>query len=1174
MKCCRTSSLLFSLIVVTLALVITHSSSSADEKLLSRGTPMSIEISPDQTQIIDLAIDAHQYAHISINKGDLRLYFSLQNPDGHSILEGNSNNYETVELSLITDSTGLYRLTLHSLERGASNRQFVVVLDTLRRATSDDVADASASQAFATASQFRSRWTDSWLHAAVEKYKEAASRWETNRDWLRTANALAEAAEVHFILGEYRQSLEYYEQATRAAKKAKDATLGSLCLSQAARAQSLLGAADQALQLAQQSLTYYSATDTVSLSGNTKHAYGAILGYIGEVYFATGDLMRAGDYLERSEKLLTETGDRDGAARSRLFLGYVAVTTGDRERAMSQFTETLTDFRKVNDRSGEGLALTAIGTGYTFRHDDEAAMTLHREAREIFREIGDQQSEAITLNGIAQAYQNLHEYDLALKHYQQALQQFQESGSLDFATTGLCLIGQVYSASGDSKQALAYYEKCAAASRATGKTRLLAYAMDFIAATYAQNGRRPEALDRYNKLLHFYGKINDRRGQALTLNNLGDLYLAWGDVSKALEFYGRALPVSKQAGESGVEMVTLYNLAKAERMAGMLDPALTHIKQSIDLIEGLRSNLASPNLRSAYFAGYRQHYDLYIELLMRLDQERPGKGYAATALLASENSRARSLREMLAELGTDIRQGLDEATLKRERELQQLLSAQAQDQPALKSKEQASSNKQDLDLLRAEYEEIQAKIRHHNPHYESLLQPAPQTITELQSTLEADTLLLEYSLGPEQSYLWAVTNSSLNGYKLPSKAIVEAAALEHYRLLTTRQHVEGDLDQGYQARVEEADKQLDEKANDLSRLLLAPAAQQLSKKRILIVAEGALQYTPFDALPIPGGGPGVDLMSKHELVIVPSVSTLAAIRADRRPRNTSSNVVAVFADPVFTASDDRLKSNPNDYQITPAEYSQSDNDSGLAVVGKTRSGLNRLAYTSEEAERIRRAVQSGAWVVEGFDATRETALNERTGTYKIVHFATHGLINAEHPELSGIVLSMRKPDGSVQNGFLQLHDIYRLRLNADLTVLSACNTALGKDLKGEGLIGLTRGFMYAGSRSVVASLWEVDDRATAVLMENFYSGMFRDGLTPAAALQAAKEAVRKQPGWQHPYFWAGFVLQGEYNEPITAKTGLSFLPKFLISMGVAALAFLVMSFLGYRLRASSTFEHG
>ena len=199
-------------------------------------------------------------------------------------------------------------------------------------------------------------------------------------------------------------------------------------------------------------------------------------------------------------------------------------------------------------------------------------------------------------------------------------------------------------------------------------------------------------------------------------------------------------------------------------------------------------------------------------------------------------------------------------------------------------------------------------------------------------------------------------------------------------------------------------------------------------------------------------------------------------------------------------------------------------------------GPVRLLHASEEADAIISAAPSGmAMVAKGFDASRETATSPLVAQYKIVHFATHGFLNNEHPELSGIVLTMTNQDGSKANGFMPVRDIYKLNLSADLVVLSACETALGKDVRGEGLFGLTRGFMASGSRTVVASLWKVDDRSTSVLMAHFYKAMLQDGLTPAAALRSAKESVRNESGWRAPYFWAGFVLQGEYNDRIEAN---------------------------------------
>ncbi|MDQ3253518.1 MAG: CHAT domain-containing protein, partial [Acidobacteriota bacterium] len=149
-----------------------------------------------------------------------------------------------------------------------------------------------------------------------------------------------------------------------------------------------------------------------------------------------------------------------------------------------------------------------------------------------------------------------------------------------------------------------------------------------------------------------------------------------------------------------------------------------------------------------------------------------------------------------------------------------------------------------------------------------------------------------------------------------------------------------------------------------------------------------------------------------------------------------------------------------------------------------------------------------------------------------LHFATHGFLDPLHPENSGLMLSTVNRNGQTQNGFVELQDIYNLHAPVDLVVLSACRTALGKTVRGEGLIGLTRGFMYAGASRVVASLWKVDDEATAELMKRFYGNMLQQGMTPAAALRAAQNSIRQEPQWRSPYYWAAFTLQGEYRRVI------------------------------------------
>jgi CHAT domain-containing protein len=191
--------------------------------------------------------------------------------------------------------------------------------------------------------------------------------------------------------------------------------------------------------------------------------------------------------------------------------------------------------------------------------------------------------------------------------------------------------------------------------------------------------------------------------------------------------------------------------------------------------------------------------------------------------------------------------------------------------------------------------------------------------------------------------------------------------------------------------------------------------------------------------------------------------------------------------------------------------------------------FERLRFSRQEADAVAAlAPANGSLKATDFAASRATATSPELGGYRIVHFATHGLVNNHNPELSGIVLSLVDEAGRPQDGFLRLHDIYNLKLGADLVVLSACRTALGKDIRGEGLVGLTRGFMYAGAPRVLASLWNVDDRATSQLMRQLYVGVLKQNQSPAAALRAAQVAMWKSSRWQSPYYWAAFAMQGEW----------------------------------------------
>lgn len=1119
---------------------------------LNPGSDTIREIAPSGKEQFEISLSPGQLLRLSVEKGDVPLVLALYDPEGQKLIEQASHAYEVLEWSLAAGSAGMYRLEISSLER-VSSRQYRLRVEPIVTATANDQKINSAQQAIATASLLRADWTEKSLRRAIENYDQAALVWLSLGNSRSAAIASMNAGSVCFALGDYREAQKRYQKAADEAKTAAARLEQSQALSQIARLYSLLGNNDAAQENLQKALEFLALDREGDQPATVKQAYAQALSNRGEINYSKGDLVKSLRDFDHALTLFKGVGDRAGEARVHLFKGYIAGGIGDPDKAVAEISDSLSLFKAVADRAGEGMCLTVLGVAYSSR-DKDRAMELHREAREIFRTIGDRSNEAITLNGLGQTYGFLKDYTTALSNYQQALRLFLDNGSLDFAAVTMFKVAQTYQRSGDTQQALAYYEKCLKLSRDAKKSRTEVNALNEMADIYALQGSREKTVTQYQKILKFYETISDRRGQAKALNNLGNFLLKHGEKRPALDLYKRALPLSEQAGDKDVLVSTLYNIARANRDLGDLEEALARIQQAIKIIEELRSNVATPDFRTSYFAGVSKQYELYIDILMQLARQRPEQGFEAAGLRESENTRARSLVDLMTESRANIRQGAAPALLERERELQGLLRSQAQYQMELStkgtSKEEHEEIVRQMDQLRAEYQDVQTQLRNQNPRFTTLAQQPPLSLEQIQAELrDEDTILLEYALGDERSYLWAVTGDSLRTYELPGRKILEEAGREVYDLITARQTTSGKVDGSYQSRVAASDQLYPEKALKLSNLLFGQVSAQLGSKRLLIVSEGILQYIPMDALPGPRAQAAGQtsqsvsdsaqnlppLIATHEIVTLPSVSTLLAIRQEKQRQTPGNMVVAVLADPVFGNNDDRVQNTnkPSANAVAADGTSKQTQAFQNAVRGNAAA---RLVHASEEADAILAATPWGAGMVaKGFDANREVAMSSLVGKYRIVHFATHGFLNGEHPELSGIVLSTVNPDGSRANGFMPLQDIYNLNLSADLVVLSACETALGKDIKGEGLVGLTRGFMSAGSRSVVASLWKVDDRATATLMKAFYKAMLQDGLTPAAALRVAKEEVRQQEAWKAPYFWAGFVLQGEYKEHIVVN---------------------------------------
>jgi CHAT domain-containing protein/Tfp pilus assembly protein PilF len=849
---------------------------------------------------------------------------------------------------------------------------------------------------------------------------------------------------------------------------------------------------------------------------------------IGIIYNLLGEPQKALEPLNEALTIWHAIGDRHLEAITLSINGRVYYAVGDPQKALESYSLALPVMRAVGDQSGEAGTFTQIGSVYRLIGEPQKALDYFAQALPLWRAVGDRRNEATVLNNMGTVYNLLGEPQMAFHYFQQVLPLVRAIGDRRVEGVTLSNIGSIYNLLGDPENALRHLDQALTLARDTGDRRQEAVVLTHTGTAYSASGDQRKAVEYLERALPLRVAVSDRQGEAITLNHLGRVYDLSGDSQKADEYYGKALPIWRAVGDRNGEVAALYGMARAESKLGDLAGASKRTESALTIINTLRTKVTSRDLRASYFASVQDLFKLHIDLLMQLHRRQPAAGFDAAALKTYEQARARSLLDMLTEASADIREGVDSALLARERSLQQMLSAEADRQMRLfggqHTEQSAGAVQRKIDDLLAQLLAIEAELKAHSPRYAALTQPAPLGLSEIQSAVtDNSTLLLEYSLGEERSYLWAVTANSFSSYELPSRATIEAAARRCYELLTARNRlVKFETPEEKRERVRQADAEYPSAARTLSQILLGPVAAQLGEKRLLVVPDGALEYLPLAALTVPNStGPQfVPLIVKHEVTSIPSASTLAVLRRELQERAAAEKVVAVFADPVFDKADERVNAGGH-HGASAAEK----------ISAPESPALPRLPYTRQEAEAILAlAPATGRKAALGFEANRTAAMSDDLSKYRIIHFATHSFLDSTHPELSGIALSVLDRQGRPQEGFLRSYEIFNLKLASELVVLSGCRTGLGKEVKGEGLSGMTRGFMYAGSKRVLVSLWDVQDQATARLMTDFYRSLLGPKRpTTAAALRSAQIAIWREPRWQAPYYWAGFVLQGEPN---------------------------------------------
>jgi len=728
--------------------------------------------------------------------------------------------------------------------------------------------------------------------------------------------------------------------------------------------------------------------------------------------------------------------------------------------------------------------------------------------------------------GLADAFLESGMPATGLERYREALEYFRQMKSPGPVLSTEWGIGTAHYFIGNYNEALAILKNTRTEALALDKVMLAAWCDDFTGRSYYELHDYPAALEHYQAALDGFTKTGSPIEAARIVALMGQVYQQQGNFQSAKTHYQRALASFQQVSDQLNVSATLYALGSLELEQNSVDAAEAHLRQSIEMTEEMRRVAFSSDLTAAFSARVHDRYEKYIDCMMRKYGSSQAQEVVKTAFETSELSRARSLAELLRATQANLFPGLDPQLAAQEKKLRGYLNDNENAKIHLLSGKfevaELKALESEYQRLKAEHDQLIQKIRSLNPSYEQIIEPTAWKLGKIQQQVVADdqTVVLEFSLGSEKSYLWAVTHSGIKSYELPSEGTIDSLARRVHKLLSA-------------TPTNDADNELSSATQELARMVLWPAGEYLNKQRIIVVPDGVLNYIPFQMLPSPSSNKL--LVDDAEIINAPSASIFGELQEEAVGRQPATNVLAAFGDPVF-AADYQPNTGKSEQVIATAQLRSALRDNDLNNETFDPTALSRLFHAKRELDSLGEVAGNKALIVREYDATRDRFLHTDLSQYAILHLVTHGYFNPKHPQNSGFVLSDIDRDQKHLQGFIGLREIYELRAPVMLVVLSACQTALGENVRGEGLMGMTRGFMHAGASSVVASLWEVDDRATAELMKLFYSNMLQRGMKTGEALRAAQNSIRQRPEWRSPHYWAAFTLQGEYPRAISANS--------------------------------------
>jgi tetratricopeptide (TPR) repeat protein len=917
------------------------------------------------------------------------------------------------------------------------------------------------------------------------------------------ADRLKAPAYAHYVAAEALRFANYRETAVTARPAAITAqTRGAYDLAEAqyaaasdgcGRRRALIGRArlEVALENYAQGRVFAEAALTAECAGDLAEqaqalkTNGMAAGYL-------GDFNGSADAAERALTLYRKTGDVRYQGIVLGNLSEVYMQLGATERALSAAHGALQAAEDTADGQGIVFSRKSIADIHLARGELASALREYRETLVSLAATPYPMIEGETWDDLGIVYHRMADYQESLRAYATALTVWKKMASrvgeadtlINEAQTQLEL-RQTVAAARDFTAALTIAQADGLKSEETNALRGLG-------ATYVAQGRLAQARHELLQSLALARATGEIGAQSYALRALGDIDFRNQEFPAARRNDEAALRLAREAADRDAEAATLAQLARVHAAAGDVAGAHGLIDQALAIIETQRGRIDDPSLRTSYFSAMRAYPDTQIDILMRLDAHHPGGRYALEALGAAEGARARTLQDMFAEKSLSVPRSLApelSESLHAAEERLRTAAFQLDRVPASSAANRASLSLA-FDVASHDLDEVRGRVRSANPRYADLVQPLVPKIDVMQRTLlDDDEAVLEYWLGSSASYVWILTRHTFRAVRLAPRETIDRLGGELSALLRTPP---GQLPaQGFEALAQadaRAAGSVQASAGRLAAAIIGPDVLKGLPRKIAVIADGTLQSVPFALLP---AGDGRALDATHDITYLPSITTLKWLRHSEGSRDRAPSL-AVFAAPIM------------DNALAPLPYSSIEARAIAAFLPKDR-----------------------VWLEVGADASRANALAADWGRYTIVHFATHAIVDVNRPEISGIVLSSRGSDGQREDGMLRMNDIYNLEMPVDLVVLSGCATAAGRGMDSEGVFSLSRAFFYAGAERVLASLWPVEDRATAAFMTEFYRALLVEHLSAASAIRVAQQRLARDSRWAAPYYWAGFVLQGD-----------------------------------------------